>query len=128
VKVLLDTCTFLWLALERAKLSSVAVSIIDDGSNQLFFSDASLWEIILKYGAGKLLLPDKPDRWLPPQLVHWQLQPVAITRAALFRSGQLPPIHPDPFDRLLAATAIETGYTLLSPDVPLSALGAARMW
>jgi len=44
------------------------------------------------------------------------------------RSGILPAVHDDPFDRLLAAHAIEEGATILSPDDPLSALGAARLW
>jgi len=51
-----------------------------------------------------------------------------VTREAIFRSGELPRTHADPFDRLLAAQAIESGLTILSPDLPFSRLGAARVW
>ncbi len=54
MNVLLDTCTFLWLTLEKAKLSKLAVATINSESNRLFLSDVSLWEISLKYQAGKL--------------------------------------------------------------------------
>jgi PIN domain nuclease of toxin-antitoxin system len=128
VKLLLDTCTFLWLALDPARLSVTAASLINDTSNELFFSDVSVWEIVLKNRAGKLPLPEGPELWLPPQLSHWHLQSVPISRLALYRTTSLPSVHADPFDRLLAATAIETGFTVLSPDVPLSLLGAARLW
>jgi PIN domain nuclease of toxin-antitoxin system len=47
---------------------------------------------------------------------------------AIYRSGELPRVHPDPFDRLIAAQAIMHGMTILSPNTPLSLLGASRMW
>ena len=128
MRLLLDTCTFLWLALDPARLSTTAVSLIDDASTELFFSDVSVWEIVVKNTAGKLPLPEGPDCWLPPQLSYWHLQSVPIGRPALYRTATLPAIHADPFDRLLAATAIEAGFTVLSPDAPLSLLGAARLW
>jgi PIN domain nuclease of toxin-antitoxin system len=53
---------------------------------------------------------------------------MAIDEAVIYRSGRLPGGHDDPFDRLLAAHAIESGSTLLSPDAPLSLLGASRVW
>jgi PIN domain nuclease of toxin-antitoxin system len=60
VNVLLDTCAFLWLAGQPSKLSPAAVAAIDDPSNEVFLSDATVWEIVLKYGAGKLPLPGPP--------------------------------------------------------------------
>jgi PIN domain nuclease of toxin-antitoxin system len=128
MKVLLDSCTFLWLAMEPEKLSPLAVATINDEANQLFLSDVSLWEIALKNHAGKLPLPDRPAIWLPEQRAFHQLTPVAIIESAVFLTSDLPRIHNDPFDRLIAAQAIENNFTLLSPDRPLSLLGANRIW
>ena len=128
MKLLLDTCAFIWLSLPQGKLSPHAVSLLNDPANTLFMSDASVWEISLKHAAGKLPLPDQPRKWLPRRLAFFQVQPLALTLGAFFRSGELPRIHNDPFHRLLAAHAIEEGMTILSPDPPLSMLGASRVW
>ncbi len=128
VNLLLDTCTFLWLALPRGKLSAEATRLINLPSNNLFFSDVSVWEICLKYGNGKLGLPGAPREWLPSRMAFFQTQPLAISQAAIFRSGELPRTHADPFDRLIAAQSIEEGMTVLSPDKPFFSLGAARLW
>ncbi len=128
VRYLLDTCAFLWLAQQPAMVSPRAAAAIDDAGNELFVSDVSIWEITLKHSAGRLPLPGAPRRWIPAKLSYHQLQSLRLDHAALYRSGELPRLHPDPFDRLLAAQAIEAGMTLLSPDAPLSLLGAARLW
>jgi PIN domain nuclease of toxin-antitoxin system len=128
VRYLLDTCTFLWLAQQPAMISSTAAEAINDPSNELFLSDASIIEIVLKHSAGKLPLPGPPRAWIPEKVSFHQLQSLALAHRAVFRSGELPRVHPDPFDRLLAAQAVEEGMTLLSPDTPLSRLGASRIW
>ena len=128
MNVLLDTCTFLWLALPQGKLSPVASKLLDDPAATLFFSDVSAWEITLKHSSGKLPLPDSPRHWLPSRLEFFQVQTLPLTSEAIYLSGELPRVHPDPFDRLLAAQAIVAGMTLLSPDTPLSLLGASRIW
>lgn len=109
-------------------ISSTAAEAINDPSNELFLSDASILEIVLKHSAGKLPLPGAPRTWIPAKMSFHQLQSLALTHHAVFRSGELPRVHPDPFDRLLAAQAVEEGMTLLSPDTPLSRLGASRIW
>jgi len=128
VTALLDTCTFIWLALEPARLSATAVSMINDPGNDLFLSDVSVWEIVLKHAAGKLALPETPRLWVPSRRAFFRLQTLAVSEAALFRSGELPTIHADPFDRLLAAQAIEASLTIVTPDVPFERLGAQRAW
>ncbi|MEN3941687.1 type II toxin-antitoxin system VapC family toxin [Prosthecobacter sp. SYSU 5D2] len=125
---LLDTCTFLWLALPPGRLSDEATRQLNDPFNRLYLSDVSVWEITLKHSGGKLPLPAAPRLWLPSRLAFYHVHLLPLTHAAIFRSGELPRSHVDPFDRLLAAQAIESGMTLLSPDLPLSLLGASRMW
>lgn len=128
MKCLLDTCTFLWLAQQPQMLSAQATLALDDLANDLFVSDVSLWEITLKNSAGKLPLPGVPRVWLPGKLAYHQLTSLALNHDAIFRSGELPREHSDPFDRLLAAQAIEEGMTIVSPDAPFSLLGASRLW
>jgi PIN domain nuclease of toxin-antitoxin system len=125
---LLDTCTFLWLAFEPARISAVARKILDDPGTVRRLSQASVLEIVLKYRAGKLPLPEAPDVWIPSRREFFQLENLPLDERVIYRSGNLPDGHDDPFDRLIAAHAIESGSTLLSPDTPLSLLGAARLW
>lgn len=125
---LLDTCTFLWLAFEPARISGVARKILDDPGTVRRLSQASVLEIVLKYRAGKLPLPEAPDVWIPSRREFFQLENLPLDERVIYRSGNLPDGHDDPFDRLIAAHAIESGSTLLSPDTPLSLLGAARLW
>ena len=128
MRVLLDTCTFLWLALGPERLSPTAVEVINDETNPLFLSDVSSWEIALKWTAQKLPLPESPGTWVPSRRAFFGIEPTQIREAALFRTCDLPTEHMDPFDRLLAAEALEGGYTILSPDVKLDLLGATRVW
>jgi PIN domain nuclease of toxin-antitoxin system len=128
VNLLLDTCAFIWLALPGGKLSAEATRLLNHRSTNLFMSDASLWEICLKHSIGKLKLPGAPRQWLPSRMAFFQTQSLAISQNAIIRSGELPRVHADPFDRLLAAQAIESGMTILSPDTPFSLLGASRLW
>ncbi len=109
-------------------LSTAATVAINDRSSELYLSDVSIWEITMKHSAGKLPLPDSPRVWVPEKLNHHQVQSLRLDPSAIYRSGELPRVHPDPYDRLLAAQAIEAGMTILSPDTPLSSLGASRLW
>lgn len=128
MNVLLDTCTFLWLALEPERISSAARKLLDAPENVRRLSQVSVLEIVLKHRAGKLPLPMPPESWIPSRRQFFQLENLPIDESVIFRSGTLPDGHDDPFDRLIAAHAIESGSTLLSPDAPLSLLGAARIW
>ena len=128
MRLLLDTCAFLWLAGQPAKLSAPVVTALNDSQNELFFSDTSLWEIVLKHTAGKLPLPEPPRTWIPKQMAFFQLQPVRISPESIFKSGELPPVHLDPFDRLLAAQALLEGFKFVSPDPPFRAFAVDCLW
>ena len=88
----------------------------------------SIWEVTLKHAAGRLPLPATPRKWIPEKFAYHHFKALSLDHPAIYRSGELPRIHPDPFDRLLAAQAIGAGMTILSPDRPLSLLGASRLW
>lgn len=128
MNALLDTCTFLWLALEPRKISPTARKILDSPSTVRCLSRVSVLEIVLKYRAKKLPLPDDPAVWIPSRRSFFHVMDWDFDEHVIFQSGALPDVHEDPFDRLIAAHAIQKGATILSPDQPLSALGASRMW
>jgi PIN domain nuclease of toxin-antitoxin system len=128
VRVLLDTCTFLWLAASPDRISAAAKTMIDDASNTLLFSDVSVWEIATKHRIGKLPLPQTPRNWVSAQVSFFQLDRLPIDIEAIYLSGELPLVHRDPFDRLLAAQAQSHNLTVLTPDKPFQALGADVLW
>jgi PIN domain nuclease of toxin-antitoxin system len=127
MNVLLDTCTFLWLALQPNQLSDIARRQIDD-SDRLFLSMAGIWEITFKNSAGKMPLPSPPRDWVPSRMSFFQVELLPMDSEVVLLSGELPAVHHDPFDRLLVAQAILSNLPVISPDAPLSSLGARRIW
>ncbi len=128
MSLLLDTCTFLWLACGPARISASAKKAINDPANKLFLSAASIWEITIKYRLGKMPLPDVPRVSIPHFVSFFQLQSMAIEEHDLYLSGELPSIHSDPFDRLIAAQAINRNIAVVTSDALLKKLGAKVLW
>lgn len=124
---LLDTCVFLWLALEPARLSKRAVEAINSAPKR-FFSSASLMEIAMKHSAGKLPLPENPRAWTTSRMAFFQIELLPMDAEVVFLSGELPRLHSDPFDRLIAAESLHRNIPVITPDEPISALGARRIW
>ena len=91
---LLDTCVFLWLALEPARLSKRAVEAINTAPKR-FFSSAGLMEIAIKHSAGKLPLPENPRAWAASRLAFFQVDLLPLDSEVIFLSGELPRVHSD---------------------------------
>lgn len=113
--LLLDTHLLLWAVSEPDRLSREARSLLEDLENQLAFSVASLWEIAIKRGLGR------PDFQVDPRLLRRGLtdngyRELAITAEHALQIDSLPPIHRDPFDRMLVAQATVEGIALLTSD------------
>jgi PIN domain nuclease of toxin-antitoxin system len=128
VKLLLDSCTFVWLAGKPERLSEVAAAALDHAASLLHISHASLWEIALKYRAGKLHLPKPPREWWAEQIRRWRVVEISLTAEVLLRSTELPSHHKDPFDRVILAEAQMDGMTVVSPDALFSAYGVPLLW
>ena len=126
--LLLDTCTFIWLCSAPGKLSAPAVQILDNPAQDRVLSLASIWEITLKYQCGKLPLPEPPERWVEEQLRRQDVEVLALPRTTLYRAGALPPVHKDPFDRVIAADALERNLRVVSPDPPFRGYGCEVVW
>jgi PIN domain nuclease of toxin-antitoxin system len=128
LRLLLDTCTLLWLAGDPEKLSPAARSALDDDKNPLLLSDVSVLEVCLKWQSGKLTLPSPPRMWTEQQRQTWELDQLVLTREHMFRSAELPAHHRDPFDRLLVSQAIEEGLTIVTPDAAVARYPVATLW
>jgi PIN domain nuclease of toxin-antitoxin system len=115
VKLLLDTQLLLWAAGQPERLPVAARRMIDDASNQLMFSAASLWEVAIKSGLGRSDF--RADvRLLRRGLLDNGYDELAIVGAHAVAITNLPPIHKDPFDRLLVAQSAVEGILLLTAD------------
>jgi PIN domain nuclease of toxin-antitoxin system len=115
MKVLLDTQLLLWAAGQPERLSVAARDIIDDDRNKLMFSAASLWEVAIKSGLGREDF--RADaRLLRRGLLDNGYDELAIGGEHAVAIANLPPIHKDPFDRLLVAQSAIEGILLLTAD------------
>lgn len=113
--LLLDTHLLLWAVGMPDRLSRQARMLLEDPDNQPVFSVASLWEISIKRGLGRADFQVDP-RLLRRGLTDNGYQELAITGEHALQVDSLPPIHKDPFDRILVAQAMAEGITLLTSD------------
>ena len=115
MKILLDTHLLLWAAGEPGRLSARARALIKDPANELVFSAASLWEIAIKRRLGRDDFNVDP-RLLRRGLIDNGYGELPITSEHAVATDSLPPLHKDPFDRILVAQATVEGITLLTVD------------
>lgn len=115
MKFLLDTHLLLWAAGQPNRLSAAAVKLIDNPANELFFSTASIWEVAIKRGLGRTDFRADP-RLLRRGLLDNGYRELPMVSDHVVAIDSLPPIHKDPFDRLLVAQATVEGITLLTAD------------
>jgi PIN domain nuclease of toxin-antitoxin system len=115
VKLLIDTHLLLWLAIGSDRLSARARAIVEDTGNSLLFSAASIWEVAIKRGL------DRDDFTVDPRLLRRGLvdngyEELAIDSRHAVATLELPPLHKDPFDRILVAQATVEGMILATAD------------
>jgi len=128
VRLLLDTCTFLWLVSGDSALSARAGELISDPANDPFLSFASSWEIAIKYTNGKLPLHQPPDVYVPDTRRRHGIAALPVAEAACLRVHLLPPLHRDPFDRILVCHALIGGMTIVTPDPKIRRYPVATEW
>jgi len=117
MRLLIDTHLLLWAANDT--LPKEAVSYFTDNNNELFFSSASIWEIVIKRGLNRHDFLINPND-LFCGLVNNGYNELAVTSHHTLLVAHLPPYHKDPFDRILVAQAMAEGLTLLSSDEAVS--------
>lgn len=127
MKLLLDTCTFLWLA-GGQHLPPAAATAIGNPSNEVYLSAVSVWEIVTKYRNGRLPLPEPPDRLIPAERAVRGVATLDFDEESALQAMRLPMLHRDPFDRMLIAQAIATSSTLVTPDPLIAQYPIRVIW
>lgn len=116
MKLLLDSHAFLWWVQGTPPFGRRAAAAVSNPENEVVFSIASCWELAIKLGLGKLRLAQTLDQFIPEQLRLNGFSLLDIRLAHAVRVARLPFRHRDPFDRLLAAQALEEDLTIISAD------------
>lgn len=127
MQLLLDTHAFLWWAHAPEKLSTPVLEALASVENTLYLSLASVWEMQIKIGLGKLQAHVPIEQLLVEQQSNG-LQLLAIEIPHLLLINNLPALHKDPFDRLLLAQAKVENMVLVTADKALQTYGIATFW
>ena len=94
----------------------------------MFLSSVTTWEICLKHSLGKLPLPVPPRIFIPEGLAGLSITPLTLAYEDSFHLQGLPPLHKDPFDRMLICQAIEHGLTIMTPDEAIRSYPVKTLW
>ena len=121
MRILLDTHIFLWFISGDAQLSTNGRDSIRDPGNEVYLSAVSIWEAIVKYQLGKLSLPETPETYLPKQRDLHQIASLDLNESSVVQLAKLPPLHRDPFDRMLICQALENKLTIATVDTAIRA-------
>jgi PIN domain nuclease of toxin-antitoxin system len=123
LKVLIDTHCWLWLCSEPERFSQSTLERLADRDTERFVSSASIWEIVIKHGLGKLPLPVAPHAFVPSRLETTRTDVLPISAAHALRVADLPDHHRDPFDRMIVAQSMVEATPLLTADKALRRYG-----
>ncbi len=128
MKYLLDTAVVIHNLIAKARLNRRALQLLADDSAELYLSPASSWEITIKFGTGKLILPQPPSEFVIRAIQLMSLQSLDITHSHVAALEKLPNYHRDPFDRMLIAQAQAEGLVLLTADRNLEKYQVETFW
>jgi PIN domain nuclease of toxin-antitoxin system len=128
MRLLLDTCTFLWVITDHQALSDRARDLFTDPANEAYVSGVSVWEMAVKFSLGKLPLPEAPERFIPEERERHAILPLMLDEQAALYLHRLPALHRDPFDRMLICQGIQHELTLLTPDPLITQYAVRTIW
>jgi len=130
MKLLLDTCTFLWMIWDEPKIGPSMRERLTAPDNELFLSTISLWEATSKFAAGRLDIRAQEPAWrhLVTQRDAHGIHSLTLTDEAVAHVEHLPFLHRDPFDRLLICQAIEHGLAIVTPDGHVRQYPVKTIW
>ena len=128
MKLLLDTCTFLWISGGSRSLPPRVAELYRSTEHEVFLSAASAWEIAIKHQNGRLLLPESAQLLVPGERERLGVVALPIDEESALHVARLPPLHRDPFDRMIVAQAIVHGMTILTPDPLVTQYPARTLW
>lgn len=123
MRCLLDTHVLLWWLHDASRLQPGSRALFADSDNELLWSACSTWELAIKSQLGKLRLEGPLHEFVARVMNEQDLTALPVQHVHAARVAELPPIHRDPFDRLLVAQAAVEGVPLLTADPQLAAYG-----
>jgi PIN domain nuclease of toxin-antitoxin system len=128
MRLLVDSHTLIWAVDDPSRLGNAAITALQDPANELIVSAATIWEIAIKVGLGKLKLSLAYRQWMRRAIADLGLATLPITVEFADAQNQLPQIHRDPFDRLLIAQSVLDSLPIVSADSQFDAYGVNRVW
>ena len=128
MKLLLDARSLLWFLDGSSELPDSAAELIESDEAHRLVSTVTAWEIAVKVGLGKVRLPYAIGDEFEETLRRNGFELLPLSNAGLERTTRLPDHHRDPFDRLLAAEALEHSATIVSPNPVFDDYGVKRSW
>ncbi len=128
MKYLLDTGVFLWALAVPEKLNRQARALLSKEREGMYLSAASSWEISVKFGLGKLQLPEPPAKYIPAWMLQWGIRGLDISHIHALALSDLPMHHHDPFDRMLIVQARMEEMMLLTADRIFQKYAVRTLW
>ena len=126
MKILLDTCTFIWLLTGERPLPARVRGALASG--EVYLSAVCAWEMAIKFAKGQLRLPQPPDRLVPAARARYGFASLEMDEESALHVVKLPPLHNDPFDRMLVSQAIVHGLTIATSDPAIVQYPARTIW
>lgn len=115
MRVLLDTHAFLWAHAEPERLGP-HLELLERTDTERLVSAVVGWEVTIKYGLGRLTLPQRPQEWVPDRILRGAMTELPVQMDDALGVGELPDHHRDPFDRLLISQARNLRVPVLTAD------------
>ncbi len=128
MKILLDTCSFLWILADAPQLSFDAVDLFTSPENDVYLSSVSAWEIAVKHSLGRLPLPEAPTEFVPSMRDDHGIESLSLDEESTLYVSRLPSYHKDPFDRMLVCQAIIHDLVILTPDEEIRQYPIKSKW
>ncbi len=128
MRALIDAHVFLWWVLDHPELSDACRDVLVEGSNEVFLSVATAYEIAYKAGQGRLTLPEPPETYVPSRVAANGFTSLPLSQAHALRAAALPLIHRDPFDRLLIAQSQLEDLPILTADAAIARYDVEVIW
>ena len=129
MRMLLDTSSYLWFVTDDGRLKQNSRELIEDSDSEVFLSLASIWEMAIKSSLGRgLELPRPFPELIDDEIDKDRFRILNITVLHIKRVSDLPPVHRDPFDRLLVAQSLADGLPIISSDRAFDMYDIERIW
>ena len=128
MRLLLDTHTLFWSVDDPSRVSATAMAAMVGPANDRLLSAASILELSIKVGQGKIALSLPYRQWMDKAIADLKLTILPVTVEYADRQSTLPAHHRDPFDRLIIAQALVDGIPIVGVDAVFDQYGVIRIW